>query len=284
MKRHEVCRPSQDRDRCCRVLAVSEYHGMVVISQPSANPLFPGFGARRLNLLDQKLGSFVGLGKEVVRDLAFHPVTPELLLSCGQERVVRVTNMVSCSEVVRWTTEAEVWACAWAGPHAPSQVYLGTKRSQVLVHSTTAPPGTPPLTLTFPGAERRPVVGVASVSPAPSHGLPLPGLLSLTLGSLWFWEHNPAQATFTPHKLPTPPDRTFWSLEYDESTRLILLVCRPGPLATHLVLELTSTVLETGARVVTTNQIMRLEGGSYSARSASTFIANELGQFLHVSD
>ena len=91
----------------------------------------------------------------------------------------------------------------------------------MLVHSTTAPPGTPPLTLTFPAPQPR--------------------------------------ATFTPPKLPTPPDRTFWSLEYNESTRLILLVCRPGPLATHLVLELTSTVLETVARVVTTNQIMRLD-------------------------
>ena len=75
--------------------------GMIVVSQPSANPLFPGFGSRRFNMLDQKLGNFVGLGREVVRDLAFHPVTPELLLSCGQDKVVRVTNMVSCSEVVK---------------------------------------------------------------------------------------------------------------------------------------------------------------------------------------
>ena len=74
---------------------------MIVVSQPSANPLFPGFGSRRFNMLDQKLGNFVGLGREVVRDLAFHPVTPELLLSCGQDKVVKVTNMVSCSEVVR---------------------------------------------------------------------------------------------------------------------------------------------------------------------------------------
>ena len=101
VKKHEICRPSSERDKCCRVMAVSEYQGMIVVSQPSANPLFPGFGSRRFNMLDQKLGNFVGLGREVVRDLAFHPVTPELLLSCGQDKVVRVTNMVSCSEVVK---------------------------------------------------------------------------------------------------------------------------------------------------------------------------------------
>ena len=101
VRKHEVCRPSMERDKACRLLAFSEFQGMMVISQPSANPLFPGFGARRFNMLDQKLGNFVGLGREVVRDLAFHPVTPELLLSCGQDKVVRVTNMVSCSEVVK---------------------------------------------------------------------------------------------------------------------------------------------------------------------------------------
>ena len=52
--------------------------------------------------------------------------------------------------------------------------------SQILVHDTQQP-----VSLTFPGAEQRPVV-----APAPSHGLPWPGLLALTLGSLWFWEHN----------------------------------------------------------------------------------------------
>ena len=67
VRKHEVCRPSTERDKACRVLAFSEFQGMMVISQPSANPLFPGFGARRFNMLDQKLGNFVSLGREVIR-------------------------------------------------------------------------------------------------------------------------------------------------------------------------------------------------------------------------
>ena len=38
-------------------------------------------------------------------------------------------------------------------------------------------------------------------------------------------------------------------------TRLVLVVCRPGPLSTHLVMELTSTTLDTGNRVVTLNEV-----------------------------
>jgi len=264
-KRHEICRPNTDRDKCCRVLACSEYHGMIVISQPSANPLFPGFGVRRFNMLDQKLGSFVGLGKEVVRDLAFHPTTPELLLSCGQGKVARITNISSCSEVAKFNCDSEVWAADWAKGGAGTQLYLGTKKSQVLVHDTRDPQGDPTV-LTFPGTERRPIISLVSVPPCPAAGLHHSGFLVLTLGSLWYWEHNMGDNTFIPHKLPTPQGALFWSLEYEPSSRLVLVVCRPAPLSKHLVMELTTTALPTG-RVVTTNTIMESQGGSYSARS-----------------
>jgi len=265
-KRHEICRPSTERDKCCRVLACSEYHGMIVISQPSANPLFPGFGVRRFNMLDQKLGSFVGLGREVVRDLAFHPTTPELMLSCGQGKVARITNISSCSEVVKFSCDSEIWAGDWArGGGAGTQLYLGTKRSQVLVHDTRHPQGEPTV-LTFPGTERRPIISLVSVPPCPAAGLHHSGFLVLTLGSLWYWEHNMGDNTFIPHKLPTPQGALFWSLEYEPSSRLVLLVCRPSPLSKHLVMELTTTTLPTG-RVVTTNTLMTSQGGSYSARS-----------------
>jgi len=264
-KKHEVCRPNTDRDKCCRVLACSEYHGMIVISQPSANPLFPGFGVRRFNMLDQKLGSFVGLGREVVRDLAFHPTTPELLLSCGQDKVARITNITSCSEVVKFSCDSEVWACDWARGGAGSLLYLGTKRSQVLVFDTREPQGDP-IVLTFPGTERRPIISLVSVPPCPAAGLHHSGFLVLTLGSLWYWEHNMGDNTFIPHKLQTPKGAIFWSLEYEPNSRLVLVVCRPSPLSKHLVMELSSTTLPTG-RVVTTNIIMESQGGSYSVRS-----------------
>ena len=253
VRKHEVCRPSTERDKACRILAFSEFQGMMVVTQPSANPLFPGFGARRFNMLDQKLGNFVSLGREVIRDLSFHPVTSELLLSVGQEKVVRVTNMQSCSEVCRVSTDCEVWAADWSQAPGHNMFYLGTKRSQVLVHDLNQP-GSEPLVLSFPVVERRPIISLVSVPACPAAGLNMPGLLVLTLGSLWFWEHK-TDNTFTPHRLNTPADKTFWSLEYQPDTRLILLVCRPSPLAAHVVMELSSTTLPTG-KAVTANTIM----------------------------
>ena len=215
-------------------------------------------------MLDQKLGNFVSLGRDVIRDLAFHPVTSELMVSVGQDKVVRVTNMESCSEVVRFTVESEVWAADWSLAPGNNMIYLGTKRSQILVHNT-AQPSAEPMTLTFPVMERRPIISLVSVAACPAAGLPQPGLLVLTLGSLWYWAHHPDN-TFTPHRLNTPPDKTFWSLTYHQQSRLILLVCRPSPLSTHIVMELTTTSIPSG-KVVTTNTLMTVQGGSYNARS-----------------
>ena len=48
-RRHELCKPSTDRDKCCRVLAHSAHLGMLLVSQPNntTGNLFPGFGVRR---------------------------------------------------------------------------------------------------------------------------------------------------------------------------------------------------------------------------------------------
>jgi len=116
-RRHELCKPSTERDKCCRVLAHSAHLGMLLVSQPNntTGNLFPGFGVRRFNMLDQRLGNYVPVMKDVVRDLVVHPENQELLLSCGQDKTARITNLSSCMEVAKFTSESELWACAW-GP------------------------------------------------------------------------------------------------------------------------------------------------------------------------
>jgi len=236
-RRHELCKPSQERDKCCRVLAATNHLGMLLVSQPntSSSNLFPGFGVRRFNLLDQRVGNYVPVMKDVLRDLAVHPDQPELLLSCGQDKTARITNVSTCTEVARFTSESEVWACDWG---LAGRVYLGTKRSTVEVRETRAP-GSEAQVLKFDGSERRPVIGLRHVAPAPDQGLPYPGLLVLTLGSLWYWE-LPGGAPVQ-HRLATPPGRLFSSLTFLPSSRLLLLSCRPAPTAAHIVMQLAVT-------------------------------------------
>ena len=63
-------------------MSYNETYGMLVISQPSHYAaLAPGFGVRRVHMLDKKLESFIPLHKDAIRDLAFNPVNQDQLLS-----------------------------------------------------------------------------------------------------------------------------------------------------------------------------------------------------------
>ena len=45
-----------------------------VLFQPSFTSLAPGYGVRRVNMLDRRVESFVSLHKEPIRDLSFNPI------------------------------------------------------------------------------------------------------------------------------------------------------------------------------------------------------------------
>jgi len=280
-KRHEICKPSAERDKCCRVMAYCQPLGMLVVSQPSFTALAPGFGVRRYSMLDQKLGNFVGVHREIIRELVFHPTQHELLLSCGQDKTARITNMSTCQEVTRFTTDSEVWAAEWSHSNA-NIVFLGTKRSQILIYDTRDT-AAPPTTLTFPGTERRPIISLKFVPACPARGFPFPGLLAMTLGSLWFWAHH--QGTdWVAHRLPLDA-KLLWAMEFEPESRLVLVSCRPAPQAVHLILELGCTRVESGDNVVTCRTVLKqTSGGSYSTRSflRSTLISAPNGQALLV--
>lgn len=279
-RRHEICKPSAERDKCCRVLAYCQPLGMLTVSQPSFTALAPGFGVRRYSMLDQKLGNFVGVHRDVIRELVFHPTQHELLLSCGQDKTARITNMSTCQEVTRFTTDSEVWAAEWSHSNA-NIVFLGTKRSQILIYDTRSP-GAPPTTLTFPGTERRPIISLKFVPAAPALGFPFPGLLAMTLGSLWFWAHHQGM-DWVPHRLPIDA-KLLWAMEFEPESRLVLVSCRPAPQAVHLIVELSCTRVDSGPVVTCRTVLKQPSGGSYSVRSflRSTLISAPNGQALLV--
>ena len=44
-----------DREKYCRLMAYNDTHMMLAVTQPSFTALAPGFGVRRINMLDQKV-------------------------------------------------------------------------------------------------------------------------------------------------------------------------------------------------------------------------------------
>ena len=104
LKRLEILKPdptNSDPNRCCRVMAYNETYGMLVVSQPSHfQALAPGYGIRRVHMLDKKLESFVYLHKDPIRDMSFNPVNQDQLLSVSQDKTIRygieISSEVDC--------------------------------------------------------------------------------------------------------------------------------------------------------------------------------------------
>ena len=159
---------ADDRSRYCRVMAYNETHGMLAVSQPSFTALMPGYGVRRINVLDLRVEKFVCLHKEPIRDMAFNPVLRDQLLSVSQDKSARLTNISSCCEIQRYMVGAEVWSCCWHLDQ-PTAFFVGTKRSQILMYDTRDSGTEPRTQLEFPVNERRPIIGLAYVPADSKH-------------------------------------------------------------------------------------------------------------------
>jgi len=274
-----------DVNRFCRVMCYNQTYGMLVLSQPSFTALAPGYGVRRVHMLDKKLESFVSLHKEPIRDLAFNPLNQDQLLSASQDKTIRLTNINSCAEIQRFHCQSEVWSCCW-NLDDPYVFYVGTKRSQILVYDTREPLGTKGQ-LDFPVQERRPIIGLIHVPKSEAHPtFPCSGLLVMTLGSLWFFEETFAngQLQHVAHKLAF--EGLFWSFHFNNETRQLLVSTRPNPHARHVVLEMARVNLSEDVTRgpdfhIRTNIIFdNKHGGSYKERSflRSTMCQREEGQ------
>ena len=127
VQRLQIIRPdptNTDVNKACRVMAYNETYGMLVVSQPSFTALAPGFGVRRVNMLDIKVESFVALHKEPMKDMAFNLVQQDQLLSVSHDKTIRLTNISSCAEIQRFRCETEIWSCCWSS-NDPCRFYVG---------------------------------------------------------------------------------------------------------------------------------------------------------------
>ncbi|TRY73195.1 hypothetical protein TCAL_00947 [Tigriopus californicus] len=257
---------SGSRDRYCRLMAFNEVHAMLIVTQPSFTALAPGFGIRRINMLDRKVGTFMALHKDSIRDMAFHPTRHDQLLSVSQDKSVRLTNVNSGQEIQRYSCDSEVWSCAWDRDN-PHQFFIGTRRSEIWLYDTRETALDPKMKLEFPAVERRPIISLAYVQKDASSQFKMGGLLVMTLGSLWFFAQNPADAnSYAPHRLK--PSEPFWSMRFDNDLRLLLISTRPNPHSRHIVGSLTQIeVPESENQCSLIEMYNKKRGGSYTERS-----------------
>lgn len=116
----------------CRVMAYSPSLATLVVSQPSASTLFPGFGIKKISSLDFKTSQYLTIHSKTIRDVSFHPVVDDgVLLSCALDKTVKMTSVISNAVVQTYETPSPSWSCVWNADDR-NVFYVGMQNGRVL--------------------------------------------------------------------------------------------------------------------------------------------------------
>ncbi|XP_041983920.1 E3 ubiquitin-protein ligase RFWD3-like [Aricia agestis] len=202
-KNLEIC-----KDGGCRVATYNCRTYELYVSQKSTNNLFPGYGIRKINCIDYKLGQFVHLHPKAIRDMTYSQPR-DLLLSVGLDNSVRVVERGLPTATIQ--CGVPLWSVSWDYLRS-NEFYVGGVGG-VIHQYDIRNPGSYIQRLTPPG-DLSPVVSLCSTEY---------GLLSCQLNSCWLWVAQ--RRCWEPRSLPV--DGPFMSLCYDNDSHRAIVACRP---------------------------------------------------------
>ncbi|KAA0190452.1 E3 ubiquitin-protein ligase RFWD3, partial [Fasciolopsis buskii] len=191
----------------CRVVSSCDYLNALCVSQPSTNPIFRGFGIRKINSVEQRPLKYIHLHSQPIRDIAFHPDAQDgVLCSASLDKSIRLTSLLLDQVVQTYQCHAPVWSCCWASPE-PHRLFAGCSNGAVLVFDVRVTSG-PVTTLTVPD-NAAPVIGLQYVTPdCDRTELPAGGLLVGQLTKVTFLSEAPGQPGSGERRSPSALDST----------------------------------------------------------------------------
>ncbi|VDK35244.1 unnamed protein product [Dibothriocephalus latus] len=79
----------------CRVVAACDYINLLCVSQPSSNPLFKGFGFRKVHTGELRPLKYIHLHSQPIRDLALHPELEDgIVASASMDKSLKLTSLL----------------------------------------------------------------------------------------------------------------------------------------------------------------------------------------------
>ncbi|KAK7099177.1 hypothetical protein V1264_003359 [Littorina saxatilis] len=242
----------------CRVLAHCPSMAALVMSQPSANRLFPGYGVKKLSCLDFKTSSYMTLHQKALRAISFHPTVDDgILLSVSMDKTVKLTSMLTNTVVQTYNTTLPLWSCEWNADNQ-NYFYVGQQNGRVLEFDTRNT-AAHVRELNEEGS-KSPVVALQYMSRNINAAFKPGGLIVGQLDRVSFFEAK-GDNEHRLHILPLEGNLT--SLNVDPSTRHMLASFRPTakhPTVRHQLCELTSTQA-LGDTVISCNGVHTFHGG-----------------------
>ncbi|XP_019851837.1 PREDICTED: E3 ubiquitin-protein ligase RFWD3-like [Amphimedon queenslandica] len=229
-----------------RVLGLQD-SSMLVVSRPSSNSLFPGFGLTKISLLDDmRSREFVRIHDKCIRDVQFSPQGGnQLVLTTGLDKTLQLTSLQSNIVVQKYSLPAPGWSCCWdtdesnyfmCGLANGSLYQYDLRRTDSYlseIKSTTSSSSSVPITaLTYVPFSR-------------SSSLSCSGILAGTLDGGLFWEKPSASESYKLHPFSYLSGNCT-SISFEPVTRHCMASFRPSkrlPASRHIVCQLKNTPL-----------------------------------------
>ncbi|XP_066925318.1 E3 ubiquitin-protein ligase rfwd3.S-like [Clytia hemisphaerica] len=232
-KSYKFQRTLQVSQKDARVLAYDGTHMTMVVTKPSPNQLFKGFGVFKVSSLEQRSSEYISIHSNTIRDAKFNPTGDRLLLTASVDKTLKLTSVLSNSMVQSYTCPNPVWACAWDESNC-NYVYAGLQNGQCYVYDIRQTSGELSVIRPRLGVPR-PIVSLAYVPPGNENSvLRCQGVLVGTLQGGWFIQ-NVNNENFIDHQLILP-EGSCSGLYFDKTNRSCLLSQRPGK-SNHRIIQ-----------------------------------------------
>ncbi|CAF3809321.1 unnamed protein product [Adineta steineri] len=226
----------------CRVLAYAPSHQWLFVSQPTNNSLYPGYGIKKISLIDggRALDYTTLRHTKPIRDIQLHG---DLLLSCAWDKTMRIFDYTRNTFNLLCECASQVWSCAW-NLDDPNIIYAGLNngrvqvfdRRQIQTGETTLSSSIETLSL----STASPIVSLQYIQR--NTNFQSSGLLVGSNDKSGFYEHIP-NSEYRYHALPI--DKHLSSLHYDSTTNRLLASFRPqSSPARHELYELITRPIE----------------------------------------
>ncbi|VDN95968.1 unnamed protein product [Rodentolepis nana] len=288
----------------CRVIASYDYINLLCISQPSTNPLFKGFGIKKVHSEEARQLKYIHLHSQPIRDLAFHPEQQDAIIaSASMDKTLKLTSLLVDQVVQTYQCAAPIWSCCWGSP-SPNYLFAGCGNGSVYlfdIRITSRPVSMFPVA----PSSMAPVIALQYIPPDQNNtSFPSGGLLAGQLNQMAFLEETLTSTDTTTDEdreyrsYPLPLDGSLVSLSSLHDERgLFLASYRPStriPRVRHLCTRLTSlgnatspssTSQQTTGHGYDCTSVASLYGGTQMKMlaRAQLFRQEQSGQILAVS-
>ncbi|KAK6627131.1 hypothetical protein RUM44_009608 [Polyplax serrata] len=212
-------------DGNCRVCAYDPINKMLVVCHQRKNQLYKsGFGVKKIFKLgtDYISNNYLHLHLKTIRDIRFHPLKPNIILTVAFDKSAKVCDLEKQSVVHTFSSDYVLWSCCW-DEEEPNYFYVGNGKGTVYGYDVRSP-DFPVVELQLEG-DTSSVVSICYVpskAPHDVHG----GIICCRLNSVVYYEKN-GPREFNTHRF-TSLVGPFFSVIFDPHSRHFVVSSRPS--------------------------------------------------------